>query len=223
MTANFRRRLIQVIVSAAILSGAVFLAMQIFSNPPKAEKKKMNKRSLVTVEVKKLATEPYRVRLQSYGKLQAKSSGSVAAQVSGVITELGDHVLVGSFFKKDELLFRIDDRDYRAALKIAEADLALAQAKLVEEQAKGEQARRNWQRLKGRESAGDLVLRKPYLASAEAAVKGAEARRDQAALDLERTAIRAPYDGRILAKNVDIGQFVSKSMVVAEIYNTHSL
>lgn len=223
MTTKSRSRLIQIVFSIAILVAAIYLANQILSNPPEAKKKRAPKRPVVTVKTQTMIPEQYRMQVRSYGKLQAKTRGSLAAQINGVITELGPHVQPGLFFQKGELLFRIDDRDYQTALQIAESELAQAKAKLVEEKAKSEQAKRNWERLKAGEKPNELVLRKPYLASVEAAIMGAEALRDQAALNLERTRIVAPYDGRILQKHVDIGQFVSKGNPLAEIFATDAL
>ncbi len=145
------------------------------------------------------------------------------SQIQGVITELGHNIQAGSFFSKSDLFFKIDDRDYLAALKITDASLSEASAKLVEEEARSDQALRNWQRLGKGAEASDLVLRKPYLATAQAAVLSAEAKKEQAQLALERTRILAPYTGRVLEKIVDIGQFVSVGSRLAEIYASHNV
>jgi RND family efflux transporter MFP subunit len=49
-------------------------------------------------------------------------------------------------------------------------------------------------------------------------VASAEARLTQARLGLERTKIVAPYAGRVLERNVDIGQYVSPGTVLVRIY-----
>lgn len=169
-----------------------------------------------------LEAREYQVKINGFGTVQPGSKGSVVSQIQGVITELGDNIQDGSFFMKGELLFKIDDRDYLAALKITEASLSEAKAKLVEEEARSDQAMRNWQRLGKGGEASDLVLRKPYLATAQAAVLSAEAKKEQAQLALERTRLLAPYTGRVLEKIVDIGQFVSVGSKLAEIYATHN-
>jgi RND family efflux transporter MFP subunit len=56
------------------------------------------------------------------------------------------------------------------------------------------------------------------LAGARAAVTSAQARLAQANLNLERTRILAPYAGRVLERNVDIGQFVSPGTILARVY-----
>lgn len=54
----------------------------------------------------------------------------------------------------------------------------------------------------------------------EAERKLKQAQRDTALLDLEKTRIVAPFPGRVVAKNSDLGQFVSKGAVLGEIYAT---
>jgi RND family efflux transporter MFP subunit len=56
------------------------------------------------------------------------------------------------------------------------------------------------------------------MAGARAAVTSAQARLAQANLSLERTKILAPYAGRVLERNIDIGQFVSPGNILARIY-----
>jgi RND family efflux transporter MFP subunit len=63
-----------------------------------------------------------------------------------------------------------------------------------------------------------LALREPQLAAARAALESAQAQLARAQLDLQRTRINAPYAGRLLEKNVDVGQYVSGGTVLARIY-----
>ncbi|MEA3468646.1 MAG: efflux RND transporter periplasmic adaptor subunit [Thermodesulfobacteriota bacterium] len=205
-----------------ILVIATLIGRYFFLNPPVEKKRNAQKRPVISVETLTLEPQEYQVKIHAFGTVQPGSKGSVVSQIQGVITELGHNIQAGSFFSKGDLFFKIDDRDYLAALKITEASLSEASAKLVEEEARSDQALRNWQRLGKGAEATDLVLRKPYLATAQAAVLSAEAKKEQAQLALERTRILAPYTGRVLEKIVDIGQFVSVGSRLAEIYATHN-
>ncbi|WP_439136145.1 efflux RND transporter periplasmic adaptor subunit, partial [Pseudomaricurvus sp.] len=81
-------------------------------------------------------------------------------------------------------------------------------------------AQKDWQRLGDGEAASDLVLRKPQLAAAEAQLFSAQANYDKAQLDLERTRIRAPFNGRVKSAMVDLGQYVNGSTELAEVFAT---
>jgi len=98
--------------------------------------------------------------------------------------------------------------------------LADAKQMLAEEQARGEQALIDWERLGNEGLAPTLVLREPQMQAAQARVSSAEAGLTKAKLDLERTAIRAPYDGRVLSQMVELGQVVSVNTQLGEIYST---
>jgi HlyD family secretion protein len=58
----------------------------------------------------------------------------------------------------------------------------------------------------------ELEVGRTQLAAAEAQVKQAEAALQQAQLDLDHTYIRAPVDGVVVARNVDVGQTVAASL-----------
>jgi RND family efflux transporter MFP subunit len=66
-------------------------------------------------------------------------------------------------------------------------------------------------------------LRTPQLENAVAALEAAKARLRQAELNLERTRILAPYAGRILTKEVDIGQYITTGTRLARIYASDAL
>jgi len=89
---------------------------------------------------------------------------------------------------------------------------------LLEEKARVEQAEADWQRLGNGKKASALVLRKPQLEAAKAQVLSAQAKLDKANLSLDRTKIIAPYAGRVLKKQVDIGQVVSNNSQLATIF-----
>ncbi|MEM7394714.1 MAG: efflux RND transporter periplasmic adaptor subunit, partial [Verrucomicrobiota bacterium] len=124
----------------------------------------------------------------------------------------------GGFFEQGEELLTIDDHDYVASVEIARAALAQADLRLTQETARSEQAAADWAKL-GKETApGDLVLRKPQMAEAKAMLEAEKARLALAERNLERTRIHAPFAGRVLTRNVDLGKFVGPGSELARIY-----
>jgi RND family efflux transporter MFP subunit len=119
------------------------------------------------------------------------------------------------------MLFRIDPSDYEAAVAARAADLATAELSLAQEQALAEQAAADWEAM-GEGEASGLTLRKPQLAQAQALIASAKAALKRAKRDLDRTEIRAPYDGLVLSKSVDLGQYAMANPAnpVARIYAT---
>ena len=101
----------------------------------------------------------------------------------------------------------------------AESAVARAQQIIVRERAESEIARKDWEEL-GDGPASDLTLRKPQLLEAQANLQSAESDLDNAKLRLARTAVRAPFNGRVRDKFADIGQFVSPGSRLGRIFST---
>lgn len=201
-----------------IILGAVALSFFIFSNPPEAKRQFKAPTAQMTVEVENIKPALYQVYLDSFGTVKPRTQSKLVAQVAGQIDAISPKFREGGFFKKGDWLVTIDDRDYKVDVKVAEASLLDAQQQLAEEQARSDQARADWIRIGKGGEPNDLVLRLPQLKAAEANVLSAEARLEKANLALERTKVLAPYDGRILTKQVDVGQVVSNNAHLADIF-----
>ena len=173
----------------------------------------------VEVIVVERSTVPLMV--SSQGTVRARTQTQLTAEVSGRVLSISENFRPGRFISKGEVLVTIDAADYEANLAQAEASLAQAELNLAQEEALAEQAKLDWEDL-GRGDPSDLALNLPQVARASAQVKSAQAALQSARLDLEHTEIRAPYDGRVLAQNVDVGSYVSANpgTVVGTVYAT---
>ncbi len=214
------KKMIKILLPTSIVVLTVLIVVALMGNPPQAKRSPKAASSKVLVEVQKIETEPYTVVIESYGTVKPRTKSTLTSQVSGQIIYVNENFREGGFFKKGEVLIELDNRDYKAGVKVAEAALILAQQTLSEESAKAEQARENWARLGKKGKPNDLVLRIPQLEAAKASVLSLEAQLSIAKLSLERTQIKTPFAGRILNKSVDMGQVVSTNSSLAEIYAT---
>jgi multidrug efflux system membrane fusion protein len=139
------------------------------------------------------------------GRIEAVDAIELRPRVAGYLA--GVHFREGSMVRKGELLFTIDDREYRAAVTAARADVARAAARV--EVAKTELARSQALIEARAVSKGELDTRRSEAAQAEADRLGADARLQQAELNLGFTRISAPIDGRIGAALVKPGNLVA--------------
>ncbi len=218
MSVNIFSRHKKLLLPVSILTLALMLYFLILMNPPEAKRGRPNGAPQINVDVKTLVTENYSVMIDSYGKIKPRTQSVLLPQVSGQIIKISDKFQAGAFFEQGDVLLELDSRDLKAEVKIAQANLYSAKQALSEEQARVEQAKQDWQRLGGNGEAPDLVLRKPQLMAAQAKLYSAEASLEKAQLALERSQIKAPYSGRVLSKEVDLGQVISPSTRLAEIY-----
>lgn len=178
----------------------------------------------VLVDVAVAQREPVTFQVRSHGVVTARTRTTLVSEVAGQIVEVAPAFVSGGFFRRGDVLVRIDPRHYETAHKRARSVVAQAETQVATERALAEYAERDWQRLHGLEAAtgaaSDLTLRKPQLAEAEAGLEYARADLEKATEDLERTVVRAPYDGMVREKRADVGQFVNTGTALAVTFAT---
>lgn len=213
----------KVVLPIVIVAGAVLVASVIIATKPEAARKPAPPPSLL-VDVAAVGRQPVTFVVQSQGVVTPRTRTTLVSEVSGQIVDVAPAFVSGGFFKRGDLLVRIDPRNYQTALKRARSEVAKAKTKVATEHALAGYAYQDWQRLRSRNAASrpasDLALRKPQLAEAVAGLESAEADLDKATEDLARTVIRAPYDGMVREKRADIGQFVNIGTALAETFAT---
>lgn len=137
--------------------------------------------------------------------LQSANSVDIRAKVTGYIIER--NFTEGSDVKKDDVLFRIDPRDYRATLDRVRAQNESDQAALTLARAT---AGRTTTLVNNQFASRDSFDRaQADVAKTQAAVNLSRAQIRQAELDLSYTEIRAPISGRMGQAKVDVGTLVS--------------
>ena len=146
-------------------------------------------------------------------------------QVSGPIVHISPSLVDGGDFKKGSLLLSIDPVDYRLAVTLAESRVKDSESalRLAEEEASA--AQEEWRLLteNNPESSGappPLVAKLPQLEAARARLAADRAELKKATLNLERTEMRAPFNGRVGQENVGIGQYVSIGQNLATLFST---
>lgn len=151
------------------------------------------------------------------GTLTAEQQIVLSPQVSGRVLGVSASLRPGARVAKGEVLARIDPRDFENARTQAESQVAQARVNLELERGRSSVAEREWA-LVGDGRSGEeapLALRRPQLASAEAALASAEATLATARLNLERATLRAPFDALVLSEIVDEGQVVGPGSALA--------
>ena len=178
-------------------------------------------RQVVPPPVRVLTVAPTSLELsvRSQGSVVPVTEAGLVSEVAGNIVWVAASFEVGGFFDAGDVLLRLDRRDYELAVASARASVAQARVALTREEAEAEVAREEWEDLGESGEPGPLVLREPQLDEARARLEAALANQARADLDLSRTAIRAPFAGRLRAKRVDRGEFVNRGAPLATIYS----
>jgi multidrug efflux pump subunit AcrA (membrane-fusion protein) len=157
--------------------------------------------------------------VETQGTVRPLREIKLVSQVGGRVELVSPRFAEGGFFGAGEQLLKVEDIDYQFVIARAQSQVAAASQRVAEEQGRALQAKREWRDL-GSDQANALFLRKPQLASAQAALKASEADLAAARLDLDRTSISAPFNGRISEKYVDVGQYIAPGTAIATVYDT---
>jgi len=151
----------------------------------------------------------------------AADVAQVTSEIAGSVAAV--NVVDSQDVKRGDVLVVIDDTDTRIALRQAQAELALAQAKMVSALSDVERTRIDLERrealvtsgaVSGDELTGVRNRASDAHASLEAAQAGvalAKARVAKAEVDLGRTVIRSPVDGVVARRQVELGERVQPS------------
>lgn len=204
-----------------VIAVAVSASSMIFFFKPEPEGKttEILPRTIRSVEA---TTIDMKLFVESQGTVDAKQVIDVIPQVAGEVMFVSPKFVAGGRFKKGEVILEIDKRDYDLAVVTAEASIAERNQRVMQEEAEADLAKTEWAEL-GQGEASDLTLRKPQREGALAALKSAEASLKKAMLDLERTVIRAPFEGILTEKNVDLGQFLNRGAKIGRYFSTETL
>lgn len=176
----------------------------------------------------KVERGPLTASVSATGMLNPVISVSVGTQVSGQIKEL--YVDFNSPVKKGQLIARIDPETFEYRVRQAQADADAARSAVYRAQVNVANAQRELARTKelvernfvspaeldARQAAYDLAAAE--LKTAQATLAQREAQLASAKVDLARTQIRAPVDGVVIKRSVDVGQTVAASLQAPELF-----
>jgi RND family efflux transporter MFP subunit len=214
---NPNRRL-KIISTFAVAIIGIVLAVVLAKSAKKPESKTPELK-LPSVEVQIAEATRHTYRIQSQGTALPRTSIRLVSEVSGKVVSVAESFDVGQIFAKDDVLLKIDSRDYELALAQARSQVAQAELRLQMEVKEADVVRREWQLLNQGEPTG-LQAREPQLASARAALEAALAAEEAAKRNLDRCEIRAPFDGMVARANVRPSQFAALATPLGELFAT---
>ncbi len=202
-----KKRTILIVVGAAVL-----LAIFVIANLSKSsgivnmvQTDKVKKGSIVS-------------EVTATGSVVARTTVKISADVSAKITELP--IKDGDIVKKGDVLIRLDQTRYRAAVGQAEASLAAARAAEKRAEAsllEAEQAhRRNKEMFEGKliseetytQIETNYQVARANLESAQYYTKQQNAVLEEVRDNLDKTIITSPIDGTVVSLNAEVGEIV---------------
>lgn len=207
---SVKSKLLKIIIPVLIvLAGGGVMAGLVSSR--KAPKKEVKQDPGALVRVMEAKSNDRRFTVKENGTAQPARTVTLIPQVSGRVSEVSPSLVAGGFFRAGDLLFSIEDADYRLAVERAEAVKLRAEYELAKIESQAKVARAEWERLNGNseKDPNPLVIYEPQLKDARGSLKSAEAALEQARLDLDRTRLFAPFDCIVRSENIERGAYVT--------------
>jgi RND family efflux transporter MFP subunit len=211
----------RILLPLIIIIGSIAVTVALVANREQPAQEELTEASILVEVMLPQVSDTY-ITVSSQGTVEPRTRTNIVSEVSGRVIEVSPAFVAGGFFRSGDILLKLDDQNYRAAVSRDAASVATARSLLEQERGQGDVAQREWDRMSEQQRsqirARDLYLRKPQLEEAEARLASAESDLEKSRADLAKTSIIAPYDGLVSAKNTDIGQFVSTGSAIAEIF-----
>ena len=215
------RRLLNLLLSLLVIVIGLVVATYITRKAPKAQKR-APARVIPVVEIQVVQPGKHRVVVPAMGTVVPAREVVLRSQVSGKVLSLHPEFIQGGYITEGAQVLQIDPVDYQLAVTLAEAKVKDAESGLELAEEEADAAKEEWRLLSGDDvSTNDkpppLVAKEPQLAAAQARLKADQAELEQAELDLKRTSIRAPFNGIVRTKSVEIGSLVTPQDSLAEL------
>lgn len=195
------------IYTLLVVGFGFFIGYRIIQNKNKDDhsKDKGGKGKTTTVSGIVVKPQTFENNLSLSGAIQANEQVEIRSEVSGIVESI--NFQEGSNVSKGQILFKVNDIELRAQLGQAKTKEGLA----------AENERR-----------AKLLLQKEAISQeeydvAKADYKSAQAQSQLISAQIGKTAVRAPFSGKIGLRNISPGTYITPSVLVANLVNTGKL
>ena len=217
-----RPRVIHFIVTLVFIGIGALVFVVLTATKPKLERTEPPLPKPM-VSVARIKMRPQVVIIKGEGTVRPLREIQLVPQVNGKLVFVSRAMVDGGEFQKGDVLLRIDPVDYQLAVTLAQARIKDSESKLKVAEEEAAVSREEWRLLYEADPKNKqipaLVAKEPQLAAAKAKLAADQADLQKAKLNLERTEIKAPFDGRVDEENVDIGQYVSTGQALATLFS----
>lgn len=215
MTQRFAALLLRLILPACILAGGWYGFRQL-SIPLEEEAVEPAEPTQVRSRVQPLEVGSYQVHIETHGLMSPHNQVTLSAEVTGRVIKINPEFEVGRFFSAGDVLLKLDDRDYKTAIRIAEQEVRRSGAAFD----LATTAKERMEQLAAQDGASlaELEAARSLLLQAENDVEVAKANLEQAERDLERTEIVAPFAGRVVTKAIGLGELITVGTTLGDVF-----
>ncbi|WP_309608108.1 efflux RND transporter periplasmic adaptor subunit [Flavobacterium sp.] len=196
-----------IVYTLLILGFAGFITYRISSNKSKTDegKDKGGKNNPISLSGIVVKLETFNNNLSLSGSIEANEQVEIRSEVSGIVEKI--NFTEGSNVSKGQMLFKVNDVELRA--------------QLIQTKTKESLASENERRAK-------FLLQKEAISQEEydiarADFKSAQAQSQLISAQIAKTAVRAPFSGKIGLRSISPGTYITPIVLVAKLVNISKL
>lgn len=175
---------------------------------PTAERHPADER-VPMVMVTPATPQTIRIPVLTRGLIMPGNDIPIVAEVSGPVTYVSPNFVSGGFFKKGEVLMKVDDIENEVKIKKAEA--MAAQAAQALQQAEAEARSR-------RTGGNNVALLQHYDQQARSQYAAAKAELASLRMQQKNATLVAPFDGRVQNEILNVGMYLKPGVALGQIY-----
>ena len=216
------KKLLKIISPILVLVVSIGIVQALGAAKPEPQKKEEVQR-LISLYVDEVTSDTVTISVQTQGEVRPKTEIDLIPQVSGRIVGISESFAEGAEFGPGETLIKIDDTNYKLAVVRAQARVAEAEVAVQRELANAKIKKEHWLDKRNAGEPTPYALNKPQVMEAEAKLLAAESDLKEARLNVARTEINVPFLGRVRAKNVGIGQYVTAGQSLGRVFSTDTV
>ena len=215
-----------------LILGVIAVALYFARAPERMERDAVS--TLTTVDSKPVvrvirpAQDRQALTVELTGSVGLSQKARLKSEVAGRVIWVSPNFSNGGSIEAGESLVKVDPAEYELRVQWAETAVEEAEAGIWIEKARSEEYAKVYVRDNPGAEASEWVRGQPHIARAEAELTKARTELALARLQLDRTNISVPYAGRVLATQIEVGEFVGPDLVGASpflgiVYRTQAL
>jgi membrane fusion protein (multidrug efflux system) len=199
------KRIMSILIVVMIIAAIVLI--KIFAFPAQKVKAPATAAAVVAIPVEGHIVQDTMAdyRVETVGTLRAREQVDIVSEIQRKLVSI--YLKEGSFVKKGQVLFQLDDSDITARIRKLEVDLQLAKANEEREAVLLSRGGISQERFDGVSNHRKVL----------------EAEIDVLKVDLDKTSIRAPFGGRIGIRNVSVGALITPGQVLANLQDVEHM
>ena len=162
------------------------------------------------------------------GSVSLSQRARLKSEVAGRVIWVSPNFSNGGSLEANEPIVKIDPTEYELRVKAAESAVRVAEAQIGIEKARSEDNTTRFEREYPDLEVSDWVGGLASIAAAEAGLSKAQADLELARLHLDRTNISLPYPSRVIASQIEVGEYLGPDLdgaspFVGVVYRTRAL